>query len=262
MKKNIACLIFIFTSLILFVGCDRPEPVTEIKSSQDKLLMATLYNNYASEYKALTYQAYNIATERLNKIRKLNPDKENLAVVVDIDETILNNSPFEAEMILSDKKYNYDLWLDWVNKASATSVPGALEFLKFADSLHFNIFYVSNRRKNMEQEATVKNLRKLGFPQVEEDHVLLKVNEKSKESRRKLISKNYIIVLMAGDNLADFYEDSPDYEIRDSLMIANKAFFGKKYIVLPNAMYGGWPKSLGLHGNEKVVDSLLKLMIK
>lgn len=254
-------LVVSLISIFLFNGCEQKKQPANEKATGNNLLLATFYNNFAAEYDALAYQAYNIASERLNKIRKLNPDKDNLAVVVDIDETVLNNSPFEAELILSNQNYNYDLWLNWVNKASATAIPGALEFLKFADSLHFNIFYVSNRKKNTEQEVTIKNLRKLGFPQLEENHFLLKENESSKESRRKLISENYIIVLLAGDNLKDFYEDSADYETRDSLMLKNRSLFGKKFIVLPNAMYGAWLKSLKIKGNHKTVDSLLQIMV-
>jgi 5'-nucleotidase (lipoprotein e(P4) family) len=262
MINNLKLTVIVIAGLIIITGCEPKTPVNNNNHAYNGLLLASLYNYYAAEYEALAYQAYNIGMERLAEMRRQNPDKENLAVVVDLDETVLNNSPFEAEMIYKNVGYSSVLWQEWSNKANASALPGSLEFLKFADSLNYNIFYVSNRKKKTELLPSMKNLRELGFPQVIDDHFLLEENESNKEPRRHLISENYEIVLLAGDNLGDFYEDSADYNTRDSLMLANKTLFGKKYIVLPNAMYGKWVKSLGSISDERTVDSLLKNMLE
>ena len=132
----------------------------------------------------------------------MNVRKEgNLAVVVDIDETILNNSPYEAKAMLDGKAYESESWYEWCNMAVAEPVPGALEFLKFADSLGFHVFYITNRKEEFVDEGTQENVRIMGFPQTSDDHFLLRTDERSKEKRRQSVSENYEIVLLAGDNL-------------------------------------------------------------
>jgi len=218
----------VLSGILIFSSCE--SKTGKNQGVDNKLVMATLYNYYAAEYSALAHQAFNIAKERLVEIRRENPARPDLAVVVDIDETILDNSPFEAKMILADSGFNSGSWTHWCKLAAAELVPGALEFLQLADSMGFNVFYISNRDKETVQDSTMANLQKLGFPQLNADHFL--------------------------------YEDSSDHAVRDSLMLANKENFGNKFIVLPNAMYGEWVASIGLRGNKNAADSLLKEMIK
>jgi 5'-nucleotidase (lipoprotein e(P4) family) len=247
--------------LILTACCDKK--IKSNASEQTKyLLTATLYNYYSAEYMALAHQAFNIGKERLIEIRAERPDDYGLAIVVDIDETILNNSPYEAKSMLEGRTYTSESWYEWCNMSAAEAVPGALEFLKFADSLGFHIFYITNRKKKFVEQGTIENIRKLGFPQVKDDHFLLRTDNRSKEKRRLAVSENYEIVLLAGDNLGDFYEDINVFTEREKLMKTNKDLFGKKFIVLPNAIYGDWLDAIGLPGEKKTVDSLLKNMAK
>ena len=260
MIKKISIAMLLITALISISSCCNEHNEHNNKNHENNLLMATFYNYYAAEYKALAYQAFNIGKARLKEIRIDDPENRNLAVVVDIDETILNNSPYEAKMILNKSGYSSESWTKWCKLEKAQPVPGAVEFLNYADSLGFNIFYITNRKKKFVEESTIENVRKMGFPQATEDRFLLREGERSKESRRKAVSENYEIVLLAGDNLGDFYKDSGIFSERDKLMISNKDHFGSKFIVLPNAMYGEWVSSIGLPGNEKTIDSLLKIM--
>lgn len=256
MKLNLAVLSLI--SILILSSCEQKKE----ESLTDNLLMATLYNYYATEYKALTHQAFNVAKDRLMVTRLHNPKTKNLAIVVDIDETILDNSPYEAKMILDEKGYDSDSWNEWCDLAAAEAVPGALEFLKYADSLDFQIFYLSNRKKEFNQTSTIVNLRKLGFPQMDEDHFLLRDAERSKVKRRKAILKKHKIVMLVGDNLGDFYQDSDILSERAELFEDHKDLFGSKFIMLPNAMYGAWVPSIGLNNTKNSADSLLKIMIK
>lgn len=235
-----------------------PQPI----SKDNALLMAVLYNYYAAEYKALCYQAFNIGKERLVEIKANNLSNPSLAVVVDIDETIIDNSPPEAKLILDNKTYNDEDWNKWCAMASAETVPGSLDFLNFADSLGYTIFYVSNRKDKFTRQGTIKNLANQGFPQLADENILLRTAEKDKEKRRHLISEKYQIVLLVGDNIGDFYQDTDNFNDRENTMLANKGEFGKKYLVLPNAMYGDWAKAIQLFKTEKNVDSLLKLMVE
>ena len=260
MIKKISIAMFLLAALISISSCCNEHNEHNNKNHENNLLMATFYNYYSAEYKALAYQAFNIGKTRLKEIRNDDPGNMNLAVVVDIDETILNNSPYEAKMMLDKSGYSSESWTEWCKLEKAQAVPGAVEFLNYADSLGFNIFYITNRKKKFVEKSTIENVRKMGFPQVTEDHFLLRDGERNKERRRKAVSENYEIVLLAGDNLGDFYEDSGIFSEREKLMISNKDDFGSRFIVLPNAMYGEWVSSIGLPGNEHIIDSLLKVM--
>ena len=260
MIKKISISMLLITVLISISSCCNEHNEHHSKHNENNLLLATFYNYYAAEYKALAYQAFNVGKARLKEIRIDNPENMKLAVVVDIDETILDNSPYEAKMMFDKSEYSSESWTKWCNLEKAQAVPGAVEFLNYADSLGFNIFYITNRKKKFVEESTIENVRKMGFPQAARDRFLLREGERSKESRRQAVSEDYEIVLLAGDNVGDFYEDSAIFSERDKLMISNKDYFGSRFIVLPNAMYGEWVSSIGLPGNEHTIDSLLKIM--
>jgi len=261
-KKTSFLWLAVFSFLMFSCYRVTEEKIEKTESPEHNTLYATLYNYYAAEYQALTYQAYNMGKERLLEIRKNDPENTKLAVVVDIDETILNNTPYEAKMMLENKGYSSETWTEWCNLGVAEPVPGALEFLKYADSLGFNIFYITNRKKKFVEEGTIANVQKIGFPQAVKDHFLLREGDRSKESRRQAVSENYEIVLLAGDNLGDLYEDSGVFTEREQLMLSHKEDFGKKFLVLPNAMYGTWVSAIGLSGKKQNIDSLLQVMAK
>ncbi|HYX07098.1 MAG TPA: 5'-nucleotidase, lipoprotein e(P4) family [Bacteroidales bacterium] len=256
MKKIIPVLIS-----LIFAACTTNQTVQQpTANSNANIVYATLYNYFSAEYKALSYQAYNTATSRIDQLKKEFPDKKNMAVIVDIDETVLDNSPYEAKLIELNVGYD-SCWNTWCNLSAARPVPGAVEFLQHADSLGFDIFYVSNRKEKFTRKGTLENLRMLGFPQLDDAHIYLRTETSDKEPRRHAIAADHEIVLLVGDNIGDFYEDTSDYAKRDSTVKAMKKQFGKKFIVLPNAMYGNWPASL--HLSDKVsVDSLLHVMTK
>jgi 5'-nucleotidase (lipoprotein e(P4) family) len=206
--------------------------------------MAILYQQSAAEYRALCYQAFNAAKYRLDQSSKMMGMMKKQAIVVDIDETVLDNSPYEANTIL--KGYMYpEGWNSWIDAAKAKAVPGALEFLKYAESKGIETYYISNRSEN-QRTQTLKNLISIGFPFAVDDHLLLKSKESSKKTRRDKVSENRFIVMLIGDNLNDFTEvfekkSIPErFEMADSL----KNEFGNRFIILPNAMYGDWEGAL------------------
>jgi 5'-nucleotidase (lipoprotein e(P4) family) len=261
-------ILLIFIAALTACNCFQEETKETRNISEHSQTMATLYNYYADEYKALAYQAFNIAHERVDKIRRDNPYNENLAIVVDIDETLLDNSPHQALMIQSDSNYPY-MWNEWCDLANANAIPGALAFLQYADENGFNVFYVSNRKEKYVQKGTMQNLISLGFPQVTEDHFLLRLertdsnpNPSDKQGRRDdITARGYKIVLLIGDNLGDFYTDKHERNARAEQLESFKTAFGHKFIILPNAMYGNWPGSIGIKGAESM-DSLLFEMTK
>ena len=261
-KKTFFALLML-TAFLAVSSCGNTHSKESAEKSREyNILMATFYNYYAAEYKALAYQAFNIGKERLQKIRENDPENKKLAVVVDVDETILNNTPYEARMMLENKGYSSETWTEWCNLAVAEPVPGAVEFLKYADSLGFHIFYITNRKKKFVEEGTLANVKKMGFPQTSSEHFLLREGSRSKTERRHKVLENYEIVLLAGDNLGDLYDDSENFFEREQLMLSHKDDFGKKFLVLPNAIYGTWVSSMGMPGTKHTIDSLLQVMAK
>src|SRR6202012_2957502 len=163
---------------------------------------ASLYQQRAAEYKALCFQAYNIAKERMDAAIKKR-GKKPFAVVTDIDETLLDNSPYDAARAIKNLDYNSKTWKQWTAKAIADTVPGAPSFFKYAASKGVKVFYITNRDED-ERGATLKNLRLYHLPNTDDAHLLLKKASSSKESRRLDVLKKYNIVLLCGDNLPDF----------------------------------------------------------
>jgi len=256
--------IYYFNILIIttLVSCGNGQKNTQTSTLDNKLLMAVSWYQNSAEMTALYYQGFNIAKISLDESIKSNKQKKPLALVVDIDETMLDNSPFETTLF--SKVYALADWYKWTSLGTAKALPGALEFVKYAKSQLVDVFYITNRDDN-ERVGTLKNLVNLGFPNADENHLLTRseMSESSgstgsKEGRRAKVSESHEIVLLIGDNLNDFSQVFEDRSINygKDAVEKNKDIFGKKFIMLPNPMYGAWEKPLldykhGLDENEK-----------
>ncbi len=222
-----------------------------------ELLNATLWVQHSAEYRAVGLQAYNWAREQLDRAladpswtaaleqtgdySKLPP-----AIIIDVDETALDNSPNEARTIRDQTVFTYDTWDLWVEEARAEAVPGALEFCRYAAGKGVSIFYVTNRQDHL-REATRRNLKALGFPLAKDaETVLTRGNNSDKGSRRSAIAREYRILLLIGDDARDFssvFVGATPPE-RNDLPSAYVAYWGTKWIILPNTLYGDWEKVL------------------
>ncbi len=256
MKK----ILFLAISLFFVFGCNENQQQQNLarqEENNDRLLQAVLWYQKSAENRAIYYQNYNFAKKIVSEHLDKNHDKP-LAVITDIDETVLDNSPFEVELIRTGQKYSYDLWKKWTDKAEAKALPGAVEFSRFLKNNGVELFYISNRRIG-ELIPTVENLKKEGFAFADTNHVLLKTNTSDKTMRRNKILQNYEVILFLGDNLRDFDEifkdrtDSLGFKTVDDY----KDLFGKKFIVFPNPMYGEWIKLTGDTVNNKTVKNFL-----
>ncbi|OEF96387.1 5'-nucleotidase, lipoprotein e(P4) family [Vulcanibacillus modesticaldus] len=207
----------------------------------EQLVMATAWVQNSAEYRALAYQAFNVAKMILDKDLAENTSTEKRAIIVDVDETILDNSAYEAFLIGNDFGYSSKTWNPWMDAAEATAIPGAVEFLNYAAGKGVDIYYITNR-KVVGKEGTLKNLKDLGFPQVDEEHLMLRTDTSSKTARRDAVDADHRIVLLMGDNLNDFSDvfKGKTIEERFAATDANKDLFGSKFIVLPNPQYGEW----------------------
>ncbi len=241
LKNTRPFLLLAFISIAFFVfNCSNKNPDASKSSKNEHLVMSVLYVQTAAEVRALCYQAFNIAKLRLNAALDTLPASKKAAVIVDIDETLLDNSPYEAYLIKTDQSYPAG-WDEWIGKAAAKAIPGAVPFLQFAAQKGADIFYVSNRKIKTLQK-TLSNLQKAGFPQATESHLYLRKETSSKESRRQIIAKTHQIILLIGDNLNDFAQVFEKKTVEDRFNETDrlKDQFGKKFIVLPNPMYGEW----------------------
>jgi len=189
---------------------------------------------------ALYYQAFNWAGLIVRERSELIYEKPT-AVILDIDETVLDNSPVAGYQILENVPFSDKLWEKWCNKADAEPLPGSVEFTRLADKLGAEVFYVSNRTENL-LGVTISNLQKHGFPNADSTHILLKKETSSKELRNSSIRKNFEIILIIGDNLSDFDEAFEErFNDRAKMLARDQSeLFGTEYIVLPNPVYGSW----------------------
>lgn len=235
------------------------------KSSQEQTVMATNWFQTSAENKALQIQTYNQAAEELHEMAmqdykvkngtiQLKKNQIRPAVVLDIDETVLDNSPHTAWAIKNNAAYPAG-WSEWIHMAKAELIPGSKDFLLAADKLGVEIFYVSNRTVS-EKEDTMKNLNLHGLPNVDDKHVLLKTTTSQKGIRQDEISKTNKIVMLIGDNANDlsdiFYKADLKKRFANVDQIASE--LGSKYIQLPNPMYGDWEGAIYNYNFSKTDD--------
>ncbi|HTH83717.1 MAG TPA: 5'-nucleotidase, lipoprotein e(P4) family [Mucilaginibacter sp.] len=255
----------LFLSGLLFTTAVANAQNTSIVN--DGKLWASLYQQRAAEYKALCFQAYNLAKLRLDIALK-QPGTKPFAVVTDIDETLLDNSPYDARRAINNQSFDLKEWKQWTAKGIADTVPGAPAFFKYAALKGVTVFYITNRDED-ERSGTTKNLKRYNLPNVDKTHLLLKPkNTSSKESRRQQVLKNYNIVLLCGDNLADFdalYDNNATETTRAIITDKLKKQFGNRYIVIPNPVYGDFENALFKFNSKLTLaqkDTIIKSLIK
>jgi len=226
----------------------------EIRIKEHSIL-AVLWQQNAAEYSALCHQAFNIARLRLDQFVKQSKFDKPLAIITDIDETILDNSQYSAKLINNDENYNKESWLEWGRLESATLVPGAYEFIKYAENLGVEVFYVSNRYSE-QLDGTINNLKKVGLDNVERSRVYLRTHTSGKEERRKKINETHEVLLLLGDNLSDFDDvyDGQNTSQRNQHVENMKTSFGQRFIVFPNPMYGDW-ETKGIYEGNRFSES-------
>ncbi|MBN2731584.1 MAG: 5'-nucleotidase, lipoprotein e(P4) family [Balneolaceae bacterium] len=239
---------------IIFVSCSSTQPL------QNPTTSATLWMQNAAEYKALTTMVYQSAANDLgpilnkNETASLEQEGSNYqelppAVILDVDETVLDNSPFQARLIKQNETYTPEKWNEWVREEQAEAIAGALAFTKAAADKGITVFYLTNREAQVE-EATFDNLKELGFPLREDVDVLLTKNERpdwtsAKVNRRMHVAENYNILMLFGDNLNDFLPaEDITHEERQALIDKHRERFGTQWFVLPNPVYGSWEQAL------------------
>lgn len=227
-------------------------------------LNAVLWVQASAEYQALAMQTYRSATARLDAALAdpgwdaLAPaDRDGTrqrtalppAVILDVDETVLDNSPYQARMVEDETEYGSATWSAWVAEAQARALPGVVEFARAADARGITLVYLSNRTEAM-QDATLANLRAEGLP-VKDDSVFLgqgtpvadcaQRRDSDKSCRRRMVGREYRVLMQFGDQVSDFAEPAANTpQARARLLEQHRAWFGDRWWMLPNPTYGGW----------------------
>lgn len=220
------------------------EEITK-KNLTEQSVMSVAWYQTSAEAKALYLQGYNSAKDKLDEKLKHHKGKKKPAIVLDLDETVLDNSPYQAYAIKEHISFP-EGWHEWIATGSAKPVYGAKEFLKYADKKGVEIFYVTDRDHKQDYKGTYKNMKDLGMPQVNKEHLLLKKEgEHGKDARRAKVRKNHDLIMLFGDNILDFDEPKEStLKSRTEFVKKHKKDFGDKYIILPNPMYGSWEATL------------------
>ncbi|MEH2068946.1 MAG: HAD family acid phosphatase [Nostoc sp.] len=272
----------LFTSSLLLLGL-KPD-TADITNTQlnEQSILAINWVQQSGEYQALTYQAFNVGKlvfEQAKAKKVRNP-----AVIVDIDETVLDNSAYHAGLIDTNNSFELTTWNKWVAAAKAKAVPGAAKFVNYINDNGGKVFFISNRDKSSKKDsqnndletATINNLKSTGFKGVNSTTVLLRgefskiidaKENNSKQWRREAVEngkadgKKYTVIALIGDNLNDFDETAgKNNQERRNHVDKNRQHYGifdadfnsrviePAYIVLPNPMYGNW--EIGLYNPE------------
>jgi 5'-nucleotidase (lipoprotein e(P4) family) len=249
-------------------------------------LNATLWMQRAPEYRALTEQVYRVATQKIAVPGSGSAAVEQqgvaadvlarmpTAVVMDLDETVLDNTVYQARLLRDRSNFNPKTWGEWVGTADAQAVPGAREFIAAARALGHTVFFLSNRDCTAPaptaedpcpaKTATMRNLVRLGIDLAPDpDHLLFRKDRPEwttgiKTHRRLFIGQTYRIVALVGDDLGDFVDPKVFAADRERLA----THFGVDWFLLPNPIYGSWTapfdsveqKYAGLRTGEPVID--------
>jgi acid phosphatase len=191
------------------------------------------------------------------------------AVIVDVDETVLDNSPYQARLIHEGKEFDEFTWDKWCREQKARALPGALEFARDAAKQGVTVFYLTNRAQHL-NDVTLENLKAAGFPVSAREPVFFglgtvvkdcEANGSDKGCRRELIGRTHRVLAMVGDQLGDFIDvenNSPDARAQAAAPYAD--WFGTRWSMLPNPTYGAWDSAV--LGNERGADGETKRQIR
>jgi len=249
-------------------------PAARVPSGKDDRLGGVLWVQTSAEYRALALATYararaeldraladpswTAALEQQGEVAALPP-----AVVADVDETLLDNSPYEADRIRAGLRYEEESWRVWVNRARAAAIPGAAEFVRYAAGRGVTVFYVTNRAALLE-EKTRANLVALGFPVASDRDTVLMAGERpdwssDKGTRRAEVARSFRILLLVGDDLGDFVSGAralPDERVALAERFAER--WQSRWILLPNPYYGSWEKALSDNERGLSDDEILR----
>lgn len=271
MNRLFTCLL----AIALVSGCATTGVNTPAGASgpaPDDNLNAVVWTQTSIEHDLIYREVYRQATQVLQRAladpswdalttgdRHNDPSGLKPAVVLDIDETVLDNSPYQARLTRDHGQYSDATWADWVREERARALPGAVAFTRYATTHGIAVIYLSNRDQSLDQ-ATLANLNANGFP-VSGPDAFLGLGTKvpgceqvgtSKTCRRRLVAEHYRVLVQVGDQMGDFLQlDGKTPQAKRAEVKPYLSWVGERWFVVPNPTYGGWESAL-FHGDYKL----------
>lgn len=281
-RRKINIITWIATGIaliaVLLTGCASDAPHTDRTAAAPEAhekLDAILWVSTSPEYEATCREIFALAEVRLDEALadpawtaslEQSSDYGELppAVILDVDETVLDNSPFEARLVIEGKEYGEPMWSNWIAEEAAPAIPGARDFIKLALERGVEVFFVTNRKHDTE-EHTVNNLVEHLGSKITGDKVLTRYEiddwTSDKTSRRSYVASTHRVLLLVGDNLNDFvYMGDIPHEERVENARLYSEYWGEKWIILPNPMYGGWEQAL--YGSDWDLERVDRIKLK
>ena len=272
MRRNVTILL-----AALLTGCVGVRYSANAPATADHMALlsqqgvdAVVWQNTSAEAYWLYQQSYDYATWKLEaRLQDIDAEKQMvdsaewdrrpLAVVVDIDETVLDNSPYQVNTVRRGRTFDQAEWKEWTDKAIAKASPGALQFLQQAQYWGCEVFYITNRDVR-EKASTLKSLSELGFPFADEAHLLLMEGTSDKTERRARVAARYHVVLLVGDQLRDFDERFKDRTVNHGrdVVDAMSDSLSRYFILLPNPMYGTYRDAIQGKGTDEEKHARMK----
>ncbi|WP_447964618.1 5'-nucleotidase, lipoprotein e(P4) family [Nitrospira sp. Ecomares 2.1] len=261
LQQNVLRFFLLLSCLYFVGGCSTaPSGAGVMVRDSHERLNGVLWIQTSAEYEVMAQTLYvqaklaldrSLADTSLSALEQAgNYQSLPPAIVVDIDETIFDNSPFSGRLIKERSGYDHGIWTEWAKQGAAAPIPGAVDFLRYAHRKGVTVLYVTNREYDVEL-ATRKNLQNLGFPLTTTTDTVLTKNEpphnwpSDKTTRRSELAKDYRILLLIGDDLGDFVSGAKsDPATRRQLAQKHKKRWGDSWFLLPNPLYGSWETSL------------------
>lgn len=230
--------------VLLFAACApppalRPTPVPAASAARRDIH----WFRSSAEYRGIALEIYRTAGDRLPELSR-GIARGSWAVILDADETVLDNSKHERDLADRNEVYTETGWTAWVRERAAGAVPGAVEFTKRVHDLGGRVAIVTNRADSL-CAPTRDNLKTIG---VAADVVLCKTDVSTDKNPRFVRVQNgsaaaglpaLTVVAWVGDNIQDF----PNLTQAVRTLSGGYADFGVKYFLLPNPMYGSWEKN-------------------
>jgi acid phosphatase len=210
--------------------------------------MQTYRTAEASLLRALKDPQWTAAIEQTGSYAALPP-----AVVLDLDETVLDNSAFQARLTAAGKPFSADEWAKWEAEQKAGLVPGALEFLTVAHANGVAVVFVTNRvcDASNNDDPTVALLRAAQVPSGQFFCKSAAADPSDKSPRRARVAQRHRILLLIGDDLGDFVTVAPNVMGREAAVNAYRRYWGERWFTLPNPTYGSWERAVGYDVKSK-----------
>jgi acid phosphatase len=237
-------------------GASAPPPTVTTPPGAHEQLDSALWVQTSGEYYAIARQTFAAAAEKLDlalrdstwtasteQFSKGHYEQLPPAVIVNLDETVWSNSPYQARIILQYGQHDMTHFMEWCNEAKCTAIPGAKEFLEHVKKQGVTIAYITPRPE-ITRDGTLRNLARLAYPYDAAHDLLLMDGDWPNHDKRESIGAKHRILVIVSDSLGDFMHDTAqETAVRREMAAQYADNWGLKWFLIPNPMYGHWEYS-------------------